>query len=181
MEFPAQLGLGTDWSAKRPRLARAEAWLMPYVLKKKVRVATGWGPLPSALTGISYRGFDTRAESALERADPAHPLPLESASQDLFLALDFLEFLRMDQLYMVLSEARRVLRTGGLCTLSGLSPNGKFSASLWNLVQERKPELVRGRRALELTHYISPEDWRILRDFREKWLFNRQHLLLERV
>jgi len=129
--------------------------------------------------GSIYRAYDFPASSpGVLLHDPADPLPLEDASQDLMLTLDLFERLRMDQLYMVAAESRRTLRQGGLWLLSGLS----FGEDLLRIYVGGALRKLSKRRALELTHYISPEDWRTLEN--KKWnegLLTQQFLALERL
>jgi hypothetical protein len=136
--------------------------------------------LESEITGLrAYRAFDARPIlPGVETHEPADPLPLEDASQELVLTLHLFERLRMQQLYMVAAESRRILRPGGLWLLSGQS----FSESAWRRFWESLVRKAKGENALELTHYISPEDWRTLED--AKWLENgltQQFLALERI
>lgn len=118
--------------------------------------------LLAALSPFPGRAFAGPINSSCE-------LPLPDASQDLFACCEPLELMRMDQLYMALSEARRVLRPGGHCLLAS---DAKVSG-LQGLLQRWS-----GVRTLELTHYISPEDWETLRDERA---LGRQFLLLRRL
>ncbi len=180
---------GPDWSARRQVPATAGPSLAHFLEEKKYANVAQWGA-SEALKAGQARIFETSRvlaeRSGAEILDPALPLPLEGASQDLFLVLDFLEYLRMDQLYMVLAEARRTLKPGGICVLRGLSPQpgafGRLAHSLWGKVRAVRPAWVRGRRPLELTHYISPEDWKTLSDTREPvpWA-SQQLLILERL
>lgn len=110
--------------------------------------------------------------------DPADPLPLPEAAHDLVLAFDYLERLRMDQLYMVASESRRLLRPGGLWIVRALS----FAENPLRRALGEARRKFSGDKALELTHYISPEDWKTLEDFRQnEGLLTRQTLVLERL
>lgn len=112
------------------------------------------------------------------RHDPALPVALPDASTQLVLTLDYFETLRMDQLYMVASEARRVCGPGGLWLLRGLSVGTGAWQRLLAAVHSRRT----GRRALELTHYVSPEDWSTVSDERvREGLLSRQLLALERL
>lgn len=110
--------------------------------------------------------------------DPALPVRLPSASVNLVLTLDYFETLRMDQLYMVASEARRICKPGGLWLLRGLSHGGGTWQRFLGGLHARRT----GERALELTHYVSPEDWNIVGDARKRaGLLSRQLLALERL
>jgi hypothetical protein len=86
-------------------------------------------------------------------------LPLEEKSQDALLTCYALEGMRMNHLYMVCSEARRVLREGGHWLILARDPG----RSMW----ERFVSYLRakaGRPSLNVTHYISPEDWHTVED-----------------
>ena len=123
-------------------------------------------------------GLGTCEFFAPAQQDPALPVPLADASVQLVLTLDFFETLRMDQLYMVASEARRICRPGGLWLLRGLNPG----TNLWQRLMGRVHAGRTGERPLELTHYISPEDWNTLSDSRSReGLLSRQLLVLERL
>ena len=113
-------------------------------------------------------------------------LPAASASQDLFLTLYFLDLLRMDQIYMTCSEARRIVKPGGYWGLismtHGSNPVTKSVSWVWEKLAQANPEMVGGFRPLELTHYISPEDWETMLD--EKTIsfgICSQALLLKRI
>ena len=142
----------------------------------------GFEPSPRLLS-LSRNALATYAErAAVEGRNLAIQLPLENGAADLALCFDLLEFLRMDELYMVISEARRALRPGSLCLFRCLSHGkglrGKFSAA----ARAWFPKHYGGAKPLELTHYFSPEDWRIVADERitEGWL-SRQTVTLERL
>ncbi len=126
-----------------------------------------------------YNCFDENpAEPGVTKHDPANPLPLPDASFDLALALGLFERVRMDQLYMVASETRRLVAPGGLWVLAGLAPG---TDPLRWIVGGILGKLT-GRRRLELMHYISPEDWKTVLD--SKWnegLLTRQLVVLERL
>lgn len=186
---------GASPADSRPPPEGDHGWLLP-LLEGRARVAElgcgGGGRAARVLSALpelaSYEGFEP-SRRLLERPleagpvrlrlhDPALALPLPDASQDAVLTLDLCEFLRMDQLYMVAAEARRVLRPGGIWVLRSLAPQEGIGARAraWLLAKRT------GCRALELTHYISPEDWRERENRREeRGGLIRQVLLLERL
>lgn len=141
-----------------------QLWFLPYLngpgKVHNLAAATCWNwpeesPLPPELQGCVFHQFFTNVQ------DPALPLPLAEASQDFLLATDVLENLRMDQLYMVLSEARRVIKPGGRLFL-------RSTVKRW--------------RSFDLTHYISPEDWKEVHQSWERRLWiTQQILVLERL
>ena len=113
-------------------------------------------------------------------------LPVANESQDLFLTLYFLDLLRMDQIYMTCSETRRIVKPGGYWGLismtHGLNPITKSFSWAWEKLAQAKPELVGGVRPLELTHYISPEDWETITDEKTtSYGICSQALLLKRI
>jgi SAM-dependent methyltransferase len=125
----------------------------------------------------------THAErAAVEGRNLALQLPLENGAADLAVCFDLLESLRMDELYMMISEARRALRPGSLCLFRCLSYGTGIKGKIAAQARAWFPKRYRGTRPLELTHYFSPEDWRVLTDERaqEGWL-SRQTVTLERL
>ena len=104
-------------------------------------------------TGASYRRI-----SFGEEAVPGETLPVADGAHDLFLCCYLLENLRSDQLYMVLSEARRVLAPGGHWLLLSRAPGFLQMILPWVL-----PESAKG---IELSHFLSPEDWEVESDHR---------------
>lgn len=158
------------------------AWLEESLARFRGReglAAAEWGrESHEAWLKERFPGFGAFELFAPARQDPALPVPLADASVHLVLTLDFLETLRMDQLYMVASEARRVCRPGGLWLLRGLSSG----PGPWQRLVGRLHARRTGARPLELTHYVSPEDWSTLSDSRvREGLLSRQLLALERL
>jgi SAM-dependent methyltransferase len=135
----------------------------------------------SALVSVARGALATFAERAnVEGRNLAIPLPLESGSADLALCLDLLEYLRMDELYMTISEARRTLRPGSLCIVRCLSSGRGWSGWLAAKTRTWFPRFFAGARPLEINHYISPENWRVILEerVREGWL-SRQTVMME--
>lgn len=143
------------------------------------------GGLLQAFPEAVYRAFDVsdaeigrasaelapfRGRAFTTRISPSCELPLPDASLDLLLTCHVLEHLRMDQLYMVCSEARRVLKPGGRWLLASDALRQGLLGSLRSWLT--------GNAGLELTHYISPEDWETESDRTERGV---QSLLLCRL
>lgn len=142
----------------------------------------GFEPSP-ALLALSRAALATFAQrAAVEQRNLAIPLPLESSSADIALCLDLLEYLRMDELYMSISECRRILREGGVCVFRCLSSGPGWRGKLAAKTRAWFPRRFQGARPLEITHYFSPEDWRVVHEERvpEGWL-TRQTAVLERL
>jgi SAM-dependent methyltransferase len=208
MPFSAQTS-GASWCKNRPSRAEDDADFLLGALRRHADAMLEIGPGSGAraawllrrLPATDYLAFEPSPRllaaarhavsvfaerAAVEGRDLALALPVADASRGVVLCLDLLEFLRMDQLYMVFNEARRTLKPGGLCVFRTLSfapgPRGRLAASLRDLALRIWPALVGGARPLDLHHYLSPEDWRILEEHRAPgtW-FTRQTLLLERL
>lgn len=94
-------------------------------------------------------------------------LPLADSSQDLFLTIYLLEFLRMDQFYMVCSEARRMVRPGKYWAIINLSPPEKIADKLIaftrNKIAAIQPDWMSHLKFIDINHYISPEDWEVMK------------------
>jgi hypothetical protein len=86
-------------------------------------------------------------------------LPLEEKSQDLLFTCYALEGMRMNHLYMVCSEARRVLREGGHWLILARDPGRSFWEKFVSFFRAKT-----GQPSLNVTHYISPEDWHTVED-----------------
>jgi hypothetical protein len=86
-------------------------------------------------------------------------LPLEGKSQDILLTCYALENMRMNHLYMVCSEARRVLREGGHWLILARDPGRSAWEKFVSYFRAKT-----GRPSLNVTHYISPEDWHTVED-----------------
>jgi len=86
-----------------------------------------------------------------------------------------LETLRMDQLYMIFSEARRILEGGGTFAIA----NGTRSKKSWkNFILEK----LQNKNIRELHHYFSPEDWEEITYLRnEKYFQPTEFLLLRKL
>lgn len=99
------------------------------------------------------------AHARLVKGGAEGELPLEDKSQDLLLTCYALENMRMNHLYMVCSEARRVLREGGHWLILARDPGRSGWEKLVSYLRAKT-----GRPSLNVTHYISPEDWHTVED-----------------
>lgn len=101
-----------------------------------------WGEL---WWGDLFLQFTPKKIVQLLQIDGDGRLPCPDHHFDVFLTPTGLGSLKKDVLYMLLAELRRVLKPEGIwIAMSGESLNGPSS--------------------LELSHFISPEDWKILRE-----------------
>lgn len=129
-----------------------------------------------ALLEGGFARFPGRAYASV--LTPNCVLPLPDQSQDLLLSCHVLEQLRMDQLYMLCSEARRIVRPGGSWLLASAHPG----TNSWQRFLTWMFVWFSGTRSMELNHYISPEDWSV--EFDEKTSrtgLATQYLLLRRL
>lgn len=90
--------------------------------------------------------------------------PLQDASVDRVLSTYVLDLLPEDAIRRALSEARRVLRPGGLACFAGIThgttPASRVLMSAWQRLFDRKPDWLGGCRPLALARLLGP-DWRI--------------------
>jgi hypothetical protein len=108
---------------------------------------------------------------------PGETFDLPSGSFDCLITFYLLEQLKMDHLYMVLSDARRLLKPGGLWAIQshvpGVTWGEKAGSFLWR---------ARGVPLLELSHFLSPEDWAVVSDAQLKsWGLISRRLVLRRL
>jgi hypothetical protein len=111
--------------------------------------------LPAAETlpfTANYTALDAHTLS------PACEFSVENASTDLLLSSFSLDLLRMDQLYMFFSEARRVVKPGAYLAIAGLGE----AQGVVELLRQKWWCLKNKRKILRVVHYISPEDWQTI-------------------
>jgi hypothetical protein len=139
-----------------------------------------------SVSGASYRGirFGSRdscvsppLETKISWAQGAETgeLPLPNQSQDLLLSCHALDRVRLDFLYMICSEARRVCKVSGHWAVLANDPgkNGSLTRFLSRLRANS------GAPILDFSHYISPEDWETVTDI---YLAPRERLfILKRI
>lgn len=105
-------------------------------------------------------------------------IPAETSSIDLLLQLNLFSQLRMDQVYMICSEARRVIKPGGYWAMAdhyfGANFSSKIISKLWGKAYNH--------RTIDLIHYISPEDWNIHLEKKISYYgISAQILVLQRI
>lgn len=108
-----------------------------------------------AAEGIAMAG----SNSKFVKGGAEGELPLAEKSQDALLTCYALEDMRMNHLYMVCSEARRVLKQGGHWLILARDPGRSAWERVWSFLRAKA-----GRPSLNVTHYISPEDWVTVED-----------------
>lgn len=104
-----------------------------------------------------------RVAVALSNGEP--PTSEPSGSCDRWVSTFVLDLLSEADIDLVLAEAHRMLRPGGLLCLAGLSTGSawhtKAIASLWAALHAVAPELLGGCRPVDLLPRLSPDRWEI--------------------
>ena len=107
------------------------------------------------------RAFGPRVD--LQLGDGSLPLPFPSAGFDRFLATYVLDLMSPEHIGQVLEEAQRMLAGDGLlCLISLTHGQGSVGRSIdraWSWLWSKRPALVGGCRALQLSTCLS-EDWK---------------------
>lgn len=117
-----------------------------------------------ALAGERLARFGDRA--AVRQTDGEAVVPLAAASIDRFLSTYVLDLLAPEDVRAVVSEARRVLRPGGLLGVTGLTPGttalSRLTSRLWGLVHRLRPKIVGGCRPLEVLDHVERDAWELV-------------------
>lgn len=115
----------------------------------------------TALSRARLRRFGPRA--AIIQADGTRPLPLAAGAFDRFLAIYVLDLLGLSQATDIVSEARRLLRPGGLIGIVSLTPGTTTPARLisraWTAIWSRAPGLTGGCRPITVQPLL--DGWHI--------------------
>jgi ubiquinone/menaquinone biosynthesis C-methylase UbiE len=102
----------------------------------------------TALARARLQPYGARAR--VIRADVTRPLPTASGTFDRFVAVYLLDLLAPPDATLMLAEARRILRPGGLlCTASltpGMTPATRLVSAAWMAAWSRAPWLTGGCR-----------------------------------
>jgi SAM-dependent methyltransferase len=115
----------------------------------------------TALSTARLRPFGRRA--GIIQADATRPFPLAAGMFDRFLALYVLDLLGPGEATAIVSEARRLLRPGGLLCLVSLTNGATTPARLlsraWTAVWSRAPGLTGGCRPITVQPLL--DGWHI--------------------
>ncbi len=107
--------------------------------------------------------FGGRAEIALSEGGPPSYEP--RAAFDRFVSNYVFDLLSEADIAAVISEAHRMLRSGGLLCLSSLSSgHGLISnavISVWSFLHYLNPRLVAGCRPIEILPFLNDELWEV--------------------
>jgi len=127
--------------------------------------------------------FGARAE--VRRTDGSPLLPVQDGAFDRFVSTYVLDLLSLEDIRIVLDEARRVLVPGGLLGVAGLTPGESGAAwlcsRLWGAVHRLHPALVGGCRPLVVGELLPEEDWKLRhRRVVSTWAIPSEVLVAER-
>jgi ubiquinone/menaquinone biosynthesis C-methylase UbiE len=107
--------------------------------------------------------FGARAEVVL--IDEAPPLAEQAETYDRFVSNFVLDLLSEQDISLLLHEAHRVLRPGGLLCVASLSEGvallPRLVARVWSIVHTARPALVGGCRPLNLLDWLAAPRWRV--------------------
>ena len=107
--------------------------------------------------------FGSRAEARI--TDGTMPIHAPNEAYDRFVANYVLDLLAVPDIHALASEARRLLRPGGLLCLVSLSHGSTFwskiVASIVTLAHRLRPSLVGGCRPIELRDYLPEGVWQV--------------------
>jgi ubiquinone/menaquinone biosynthesis C-methylase UbiE len=107
--------------------------------------------------------FAARATASLAGAQPI--IPLADASVDRVVATYVLDLLPDPAVRQVLAEAERVLRSGGMLCVAGIThgvdPLSRVVMGAWQWLFARNPMWVGGCRPTNLTDHLRGAQWRI--------------------
>jgi ubiquinone/menaquinone biosynthesis C-methylase UbiE len=147
-----ELGFGTGALAKR---------LLEHHLPADCRyVGLELSPHMYRLAERRVRAFGPRVD--LQLGDGSLPLPFPSGEFDRFLATYVLDLMSPEHIGRLLDEAQRMLAADGLLCLISLTRGqgavGRWVDRAWSWLWSKRPALVGGCRALQLSAHLS-EDW----------------------
>jgi SAM-dependent methyltransferase len=107
--------------------------------------------------------YSSRAEVVLTEGGPPADEPSESC--DRFVSSYVFDLLSEDDIRAVLREAHRMLRSGGLLCLTGLStgvgPLSRAVARAWSGLQARRPAWVGGCRPIDVLPLLDAASWQV--------------------
>ena len=116
------------------------------------------------LAQARLRRFGSRVE--IQLTDGSLPVAVPSGGHDRFVSNYVFDLLSENDIDVVLGEAQRILRVGGLLCLVSLS-NGstlgsRLVAQLLTTVNALRPSLIGGCRPIQLRAFLSKTTWEVL-------------------
>ena len=124
-------------------------------------------PRMVALARAAVAAWAGRA--SIQLTDGSVRLPAPDSSSDRVVSTYVLDLLSPADAAAFASEARRVLRPGGLLALASLAPGrtapARLVTRLWQAVWRLNPALLGGCRPLQLRTLLDPADWDLVAGF----------------
>lgn len=126
-------------------------------------VAVDVSPKMVALARTTLAEWSDRA--SVDLTEGSMSLESDDAQFDHFVCTYVLDLLSPEDTESLLSEARRVLRPGGLLCLAGLTvgatPSARLLTSLWRRAWRVRPWLVGGCRPVAVAELLTGPTWKI--------------------
>ncbi len=106
-----------------------------------------------------------RSRARVRQTDGRLSVNLEAGSQDCVMATYVLDLLSASDIQAFLSEAHRVLRSGGRLVVAGLTwgdtPVTRLVSSIWKGLHAGRPAWVGGCRPVDLRRFLGEAQWDI--------------------
>ena len=141
----------------------AETLLVQYLSSTGRYLGIDLSPRMVELAQARLRRFGPRV--AVRETDGSLPIAVPSGIYDRFVSNYVFDLLSESDIYAVLAEAQRMLRTGGLLCLVSLSngstPSSRVVAQLLTTVNALRPSLIGGCRPIQLRSFLSQPTWEV--------------------
>ncbi len=144
---------------------RFAARLLSEHLPKSARyLAVDLSPTMVRLAQSRLEAFGERVEVLLTEGEP--PSGQAAGDFDRFVSNYVLDLLSQNDIELVLDEAHRMLRPGGLACLvsltTGTTPVSRLVSGIWSRIHKLQPALVGGCRAIQLGAVLPKTHWRLV-------------------
>lgn len=141
----------------------AETLLVQHLSSTGRYLGIDLSPRMVELAQARLRRFGPRV--AVREADGSLPIAVPAGTYDRFVSNYVFDLLSESDIYAVLAEAQRMLRTGGLLCLVSLStgstPSSRVVAQLLTTVNALRPSLIGGCRPIKLRSFLSQPTWEV--------------------
>src|SRR5665647_2272593 len=158
IESTARTPEGTGAATRSPALASLWRTRLPVDCRY---VAVDVSPKMVALARTTLAEWSDRA--SVDLTEGSMSLESDDAQFDHFVCTYVLDLLSPEDTESLLSEARRVLRPGGLLCLAGLTvgttPSARLLTSLWRRAWRVRPWLVGGCRPVAVAELLTGPTW----------------------
>lgn len=154
--------------------------------RRVVEFGCGTGRFAARLLGkllpatATYVGFDLSAtmvdlarerlqtfgdRARIEQTEGSVELPLPAGECDRFVSTYVLDLLPEGEIREVLAEAHRLLGSGGLLCVTGLTSGvglvSRMAMGVWRAIHRLRPSLVGGCRPVEVVGLLPEADWEV--------------------